>query len=811
MTYSRNSDEVFVDGVNTLLKHLFVDTAAETQSEFTREFARWVRKLNVSGVNQKILEKVLSSFIRRIFGNSSGKKSWQMMADFNAILASQDEDASASASASAGAKEFEGAVAIDAIFQGIVINCLRSDRSDTLDAIPSAFLLCLMNQFHDLSNSNKILFQYFETIGRSLCMASNESLLQEFLTVLNAFSERFSFENGDMTRTLNNYLQPLETILATISSILNGEYVRLGASARLTSAVITSIVKFLQLLLRSTKYISKLPLLETSMSEFLRLMDAILSNVWANKGQNLLKTSFPAIITSMEFQKMVAVEEKKYLSGNKGKPLPCIYIRLIQTMISRYLDIVGSTKTSDGSSFLLWTLDRANEVDLKNHTCLAVNYYVLMHKRVLVMLKRQLFVKPSTLEKALRILENNIEILGPNVTAAELLLRSEYKAHYTDIGRRIKELSLTKVDIKALQSNWQLVAFVREITDDESIGGGNANDQIFLQHLCDNFHQQENELRLLRDVVTFLHSRNLRPDYNEVIDMIQRGSTGMIMTLCELVNLIGEIQAQLGLDANVIYALKCLCKSKKFSDRFQINTNDKILLSAEKTVKHITDRTNQALSYLKQLIAADDIRINDFNINMDDILAEMSSQGQRQRRFQEELELIFSYFQSKNIGLGNADTNMTERIDILTSAIQLVRLREYIPNFITALVHLNMGSILADRDIDPVLVSISENFKVGDSKRLLKKVVDVLDGLTTTEILFIAKLAASDGLAASRMITFFRKSSNQELFDSVFSRAQEASLRDEHLSQIINKTPLIRRLLEPSWTYDPKNDENRWT
>ena len=339
-----------------------------------------------------------------------------------------------------------------------------------------------------------------------------------------------------------------------------------------------------------------------------------------------------------------------------------------------------------------------------------------------------------------------------------------------------------------------------------------------LHDLKREFELAEKESISFQSLYLFLNSRHLIPQaaadvHAGYFDLVAKAKLPDVMvkvlkTANE--NFKDSLERKLFMKEVVINALKQFSKdSDMFASRF-----DKFVGTSGHPNDFINTPTQKTLDDLEMLVSGADVRVEAFNHNLKGMLAELEGKGgRRQRKMEKELELIANFFSSGRTAmrrpdsLGQADrsTVLQDSLRRLNAAFKLIRYREVMLPFISALRELKLLTLAADLNSDNSVKCIYENFLVMDAEQILDDLQKTLCGLRLCDLKIIARIAPEKERTVFLLFEFLKKMDDRA-FEGALERAQNRAQSNEHAGSVLMKLADIRKLLEPFW-----NPERRIT
>ena len=309
-------------------------------------------------------------------------------------------------------------------------------------------------------------------------------------------------------------------------------------------------------------------------------------------------------------------------------------------------------------------------------------------------------------------------------------------------------------------------------------------------------------------MLLFLEQRNLCAGSTELHSYIHAGNDVSIQ-LNELTGNNRNFAASLNLKDETLRALKTFCRgSLMFRNRFDsaksvvgVPTDGAIL---SETVD-ITLRTETALEDLRDLVSNEDVRIDDFRLDLHGLIAEL--QNRHRSAMALELELILRFFEvqaTKDLG-GESTAKggkvvvrnvLNDTLANLNAAVTLLGYRDVLLSFRRAIRELDLlpQCEIDELDSTAALAELCSNFSVVQAPRLLVEVQGSLHGLSCPAITVVGKLLDADVL-----LLFLKK--HHTSFESDLDRAQQRATTNALASSVLMHLSTIKTLLEPFYTH----------
>lgn len=213
---------------------------------------------------------------------------------------------------------------------------------------------------------------------------------------------------------------------------------------------------------------------------------------------------------------------------------------------------------------------------------------------------------------------------------------------------------------------------------------------------------------------------------------------------------------------------------------------------------------------LRNLVDGENVRIDDFGITLQDVIADLK---QRKRdTIRTELQLIAQYFSNKArpdeedgeiefVDQPQVDASQ-DLLNRLNTAFALLRYRDVMEDFITAIREIKMFgddlSLQVIRDINDNewFIALQSNFLLTQSTAIFRGMDNLLSSLDSGEVAFIAKLTTSKPLVQ------FLKRFGKTFAEGSLERAKNRAITNEHALQILMKVEPLRDLLQPLYDQD---------
>ena len=270
------------------------------------------------------------------------------------------------------------------------------------------------------------------------------------------------------------------------------------------------------------------------------------------------------------------------------------------------------------------------------------------------------------------------------------------------------------------------------------------------------------------------------------------------MKLSTLVQHNKDLSQALHFEEDVLLALKTFCRgSVMFEARFD---NYESLVGSDNNA--VIVKTKAALQGMKDLVSNPEVRINDFGMTLDGLIAEMTSR--RRSAVILELEGIAHFFsisaKTTEEGTGGSgrheqgmtDNILSETLANLQAAFNLMRYRDVLMPFRTALIDLKLlpEDAIAQLESSDALYELHSNFLVTEAPALLTAVQGALHGLSHAAVTLVGKLSSADLL-----LLFLRK--HGQSFEGDLDRAQDRSASNVLVTNVLLLLSSINALLEP--------------
>jgi hypothetical protein len=204
----------------------------------------------------------------------------------------------------------------------------------------------------------------------------------------------------------------------------------------------------------------------------------------------------------------------------------------------------------------------------------------------------------------------------------------------------------------------------------------------------------------------------------------------------------------------------------------------------------VVDCTRQALQELRELVRGDAVRIEELGESLEGVLQEL----QRSSTESSELDIISRYF-SGDVGVGHTGTGSSSAIiNKFNAASELVRLRQELRPFITAVRDQKLFSITVVEQLESN-VSIRDalsNFLLNEAPAILRGVNAALSNLTVWEVAFVGRLSN-----AALLLEFLRRHGRTLETSGSLQRAQNRAAANEHASSVLLTLLPLNALLRP--------------
>lgn len=268
------------------------------------------------------------------------------------------------------------------------------------------------------------------------------------------------------------------------------------------------------------------------------------------------------------------------------------------------------------------------------------------------------------------------------------------------------------------------------------------------------------------------------------------------ITLSRLIGNNEDLSTVLNLDEEVLLALKTFSRgSVMFSLRF--DNHDPTVMATD-----IAGKTKMALKKLRDLVCNKDAYIDDFKVSLPGFIAEL--QNRHRSKISLELEQIVHFFAATASKTEEVDLNtkvvfgefvLNETLANLNAAFSLMRYRDVLVPFKTALIDLVPNLVRKQLESSVALDSLMQNFRVSDAPSLLNDVQESIARLSHSALTFVGKLTSAD------LLLHFLRKYGGSLELGALDRAQERARFNAHASGVLMNLPVLQALLDPFYNH----------
>lgn len=357
-------------------------------------------------------------------------------------------------------------------------------------------------------------------------------------------------------------------------------------------------------------------------------------------------------------------------------------------------------------------------------------------------------------------------------------------------------LTRSEISLDSLREMINLFRYETQMSFEEFMSCARRDDASFIE--------EERNISSLLEMIDFLDGRGLLggsiiPAKDHLIGILTGHSSGNDMTLASLQLNRSVCMESIGFDERMheeeIRALKTFSRnSRLFLKHFNTASVTIFPNRMDVTPAQIVEAVKSSVDQLKKLVLNNDIRITQFEIDLN-----LIRQVQVDERYRDnELRLIADYFRSDSHLRSNFGSDTILRRLICSFELNIIYSR--IGELLTSLNYLKLNRLSEAVEQSRVyndLKRVNGDFKIADSPNLLNDFNAVISNLSMNEIEMIISIGASN---FSVILDFFHKQGDG--FSTALDDAKVKACRDPRVTDILQKLENIRPMLQPFWRRD---------
>lgn len=695
-------------------------------------------------------------------------------------------------------------------FESILLRALVSRGRDAsiIDGIPSKVMLQFCERegvFDSVPAMKDYLLRYFEVLGKTLyqlCIQEKtfDSIPFDYTILLNKYLKSDGI-GGNAEQMVDRFLGSLIAIFTGISKLASANRTRVAyeGSSTWIDCVVKSISWVAAILagIENDGVNTNVVFLEDHTKAALRsrifLVGSSFQQIFRELGGNSKSfLTFSLILRPIEL----------------GREMPLFYLWFCEVLAERLVEqdlLKAASLNQDEASVCDTILKQCISMlngSTENRMChLSVSYIKCTFEHTTgSYLSCNPFSPPSSLKDLTYCFSKLSNVRDEHSLGSNL---EKFEEYAKDVVESIETKKLSRQDVAAAKKNIGSIIKIAEVFKIES--GINAQT---MDRLSEEFLELDKSVVELGNTLTFLYNRKLcaAESYNDWKEMLAKLNDPNVQ-LVQMSDDISLILTELGLQDNILTILKTFSgESDLFGDRFGTCTS--IPATPEELINVITEKTLTAFRDLEMLVFDSNVRIKDFEVNLSGVIAEFQGHSRRQRKLERELQAVANFFVS-NANLGKQwiegenrmvlpHNQLTDHLEKLNSAFTLVKYRDVIISFKTALKGLKMDYLISP-SLEELVNQVMDNFLISQAPDILHALTSSLGGLELFDLKIIGKLASENELSAGLLLLFFRRYNSQESFDTAVEHAQNRCAGNPHASKVLMKLHAMRNLLSPFW------------
>lgn len=717
-----------------------------------------------------------------------------------------------------------------AVLQAAVITELQDPRGVILvDSLPHNVLvsICEKSSYRQISS---VMARLFTNIGSSLLIAVKDNLLNP-LRAMDSVSmcEQLLLQHFrpqlDGNTDVDRFLEPIVWVVAGINAQVSAARTQYAGAFRDAVQAVPWCFFFL---LRIYLHNIQLSMLTGDEGRFplvwwSKVSQALSKKIFDNPSlQYMFQQSLMTFTSSSKSGLFYGLGE---LEGGKDfvdSALPAMYVTFSAALgeaLHRYTicKYSGSYASSAREHIITNCIEKSIEllpvkpaVSRQIGICHSSYSFVKASlDGLLLFLREEKFVIPSCLVGLFDALRR-IDVVDLHQHVAQYLedimeLQFAIKDHLSKTVNAIHDADLSERDLDTLAKHIDsIISICKSLNiQPQKLSMLSAAD------IMDNYQIALQETKELSRVILFLHQRNLCPQYLELRNLLDQNISNSV-TVKGMQDSIISVVTKLGLnDFNVLRALRAFAGNSDLFVHHFGKVDTKITFSETEAKLEVINRTKHALDNLSLLVSNESIRIEDFFASdIAELVSELQRTGQghshRQRKMERELEAIAQFFGSEKdshgLAVGMLESSLDRLNARLNAAFHLVKLKEILPSFLSAMKELKLAHLLDETTsatLSLLLAELSDNFFIKDGPDIQSRLHAALSGLRQIDLVIISKLASE--LSAGLMLQVFARFSDENVFEQALEHAQNQASGNPVAGKLLLKLRGLRAVLRPFW------------